>query len=215
MCPAGRNTRVDTLTNENCVFLCVTERLVSWDRHNRGLLNTEHAYVFELGWTQVVSVLCFAFFLTCDCSSCDVFHCRREQVALRKLFLHNAFWSVWFALSGTIRLRQRSGQWATCVFLRCTAWCTVGTSRGPPRIRMKVFCSPELRFFPHLRRSAQELLKDSVDDARQGFFMAQPKCLHLDRLFLHDASNSPNREWNQRSVTLAIRPSQSFEYRES
>ena len=55
-------------------------------------------------------------------------------------------WSVCLALSGTIRLRQRSGHGATCVFLRCTAWCPVGTSRGPPRIRVKVFCSPELRF---------------------------------------------------------------------
>ena len=29
--------------------------------------------------------------------------------------------------------------------LRCVAWCP-GTSRQPPRIRMKVFCSRELRF---------------------------------------------------------------------
>ena len=45
------------------------------------------------------------------CQSCNVFHRRREEVVLSRLFRAIRFRSVW--------------------------------------IRMKVFCSPELKFFPH------------------------------------------------------------------
>ena len=37
-------------------------------------------------------VLCLFLGMWCDCSSCNVFHRRREQVSLRKLFKRNAFW---------------------------------------------------------------------------------------------------------------------------
>ena len=119
MRPAERKKRVVTLTKDNGVsclgcseagqehtgrcrakcqsqrgggFFCVAERLVNWDRHNRGLANnTEHAHVSGLEWTQVVSVLCVACFLAgcviapTACQSCNVFRRRREE-AMRKLF---------------------------------------------------------------------------------------------------------------------------------
>ena len=40
-----------------------------------GLLNPEHADVFELGWTQVLSVLCVTYFLAASFQrtlTCDV-----------------------------------------------------------------------------------------------------------------------------------------------
>ena len=50
----------------------------------------------ELEWTRVVSVLCISYLLArcviapMACQSCNVFHRRRGEVALRKLFLHDA-----------------------------------------------------------------------------------------------------------------------------
>ena len=43
-----------------------------------GLLNTEHAYVFELVWTQVVSVLCVAYFLACSVTAPTA--CRTAEI---------------------------------------------------------------------------------------------------------------------------------------
>ena len=76
--------------------------------------------------------------------SCNVFHRHREVVALRKLLLRSAF----------LELLPRA-EWDDTS--ETTFWSLAAFNGVAPRgyiswttkVRMKVFCSPELTFFPH------------------------------------------------------------------
>ena len=141
----GRNTRdavaQNVSRNGEEGFLCVAERPANWYRHNRGLAKHRKRICFRVGVDPGCQCFVGGVFLgmlcaPTACQSCNVFHRRREEVALRKLFLRNAFLE---------RLDQNEG---------------VLLSR--------------VEIFSELRRSAQELLKASEDDAKDPPIVASP-----------------------------------------
>ena len=99
------------------------------------------------------------------CQSCNVFHRRREEVTLRKLFLRSAFlerllraeydpFETTFWSLGKLRLLALHG----VVSRGYISWTIKDQNEGVPLSRVEIFSA--------LRRSAQELLKASVDDAK-------------------------------------------------